>query len=141
MPLFLIFLIIPLVEIALFIEIGGFIGLWPTLGIVILTAILGSSLLRSQGTAAIADIKANLRKARDPSYQLVHGALILVGGVLLLTPGFFTDAAGLLLLVPQFRQFAIKRASVKVARKMAARQRQNQEKPDIIEGDFHHIDR
>lgn len=141
MPLFLIFLTVPLIEIALFIEVGGFIGLWPTLGVVVLTAIAGSTLLRSQGSAAMAHIKSSFRNARDPSGPLAHGALILIGGVLLLTPGFFTDTMGLLLLVPQFRDFAIKRASRKVSAKIAQSRPQPRQNPDIIEGDFQNLDR
>ncbi|NNK77594.1 MAG: FxsA family protein, partial [Litoreibacter sp.] len=94
MWLFVLFVTVPIVEIALFIQIGGLIGLWPTLGIVILTAILGTILVRSQGLMALAQVRDNLNELRDPTESLAHGAMILASGLLLLTPGFFTDFVG-----------------------------------------------
>jgi UPF0716 protein FxsA len=106
MWLFLLFLTIPLIEIGLFIQIGGFLGLWPTLGIVVLTAILGTALVRSQGAVAIAKLRRSFDELNDPTEPLAHGAMILFSGALLLTPGFFTDAIGFLLLIPGVRSFA-----------------------------------
>ena len=100
MWIFLALVAIPIIEIALFIEIGGWIGLWPTIGVVILTALVGTLLLRQQGFATINDLQNRLNEGRDPSVALAHGAMILVAGVVLLTPGFFTDAVGFLLLIP-----------------------------------------
>ncbi|MBV0913507.1 FxsA family protein [Anianabacter salinae] len=118
MWLFLAFLLVPLIEIALFIQVGGLIGLWPTLGIVILTAVLGTVLVRAQGARALTQLRSSFSELRDPAEPLAHGAMILVSGALLLTPGFFTDAVGFLLLVPQFRAAAYRylRARVKVKR-------------------------
>ena len=90
--LFLIFLGVPIIEIALFIKVGGAIGLLPTLAIVILTAIAGTALMRRQGLKALDQLRASLEQGGDPVGPIAHGALILVAGVLLLTPGFFTDA-------------------------------------------------
>ncbi|MDB6178122.1 FxsA family protein [Paracoccus sp. Z330] len=103
MWLFWLFVAIPIVEIALFIQVGGLIGLWPTLAIVILTAVIGSSLMRSQGASALAEVQRSFNELRDPSRPLAHGVMILIAGMLLLTPGFFTDTVGLLLLVPKLR--------------------------------------
>lgn len=103
MWLFVLFLTIPLIEIALFIQVGGLIGLWPTLAIVIVTAFLGTALLRSQGTQAMDNLRRSLSALQDPSESLAHGAMILFAGALLLTPGFFTDAVGFALMVPQVR--------------------------------------
>jgi UPF0716 protein FxsA len=103
MWLFVIFVAVPIIEIGLFIQVGGWLGLWPTLAIVVLTAFLGTVLVRSQGIAAMGNIKSNLNEFRDPTESLAHGAMILVSGILLLTPGFFTDAAGFALLVPPIR--------------------------------------
>jgi UPF0716 protein FxsA len=103
MRLFLILLIVPIVEIGLFIEVGGLIGTWPTIGIVILTALLGSWLLRRQGLAAMRDVQSRLQAGDSPGQLLAEGAMILFAGALLLTPGFFTDATGLLLLLPPVR--------------------------------------
>lgn len=103
MWLFVLFLTVPLIEIALFIQIGGWIGLLPTLGIVVLTAILGTYLVRSQGAHALAQLRGSFNELRDPTEPLAHGAMILFSGALLLTPGFFTDAVGFALLVPAVR--------------------------------------
>ncbi|WP_373355347.1 FxsA family protein [Pseudoroseicyclus sp. CXY001] len=98
------FIAVPLIEIALFVQVGGFIGLWPTLAIVLVTAILGTQLVRREGARAIGDLKRSFNELRDPSEPLAHGAMILVAGALLLTPGFFTDACGFALLVPPVRR-------------------------------------
>jgi UPF0716 protein FxsA len=103
MWLFLAFLAIPLIEIGLFIQVGGAIGLWPTLGIVVLTAILGTWLVRAQGSLAMNNLRQSFSRLEDPAEPLAHGAMILVSGALLLTPGFFTDAVGFALLVPGVR--------------------------------------
>jgi UPF0716 protein FxsA len=103
MYLFIAFLMVPLIEIGLFIQVGDAIGLWPTLGIVVLTAILGTSLVRSQGRLALGQMRNSFQTLSDPAEPLAHGAMILFAGALLLTPGFFTDAIGFALLVPPVR--------------------------------------
>lgn len=108
MPLFLLLVAVPIVEIALFIQIGGWIGLWWTIGIVIVTAVLGAVLLRVQGMAALAEVQDALRRGGNPAPAMAHGALILVAAVLLLIPGFFTDGVGFLLLVPPVRALVIR---------------------------------
>ena len=108
MPLFLILVAVPIIEIALFIQVGGFIGLWPTLAIVVATALAGTILLRSQGIATLNRLQSSMREGRNPAGPMAHGALILIAGILLLTPGFFTDAVALLLLVPPIRSALIK---------------------------------
>lgn len=107
MWLLILFLAIPLIEIALFIKVGGWLTLWPTLGIVVATALLGSFLVRQQGLAVLNDLRRSMSELRDPTAPLAHGALILLAGALLLTPGFFTDAVGLLLMVPAVRRQVI----------------------------------
>jgi UPF0716 protein FxsA len=96
-------LVIPLAEIAAFVVIGGQIGVWATLGMVLLTAVIGSILLRWQGVGLFNKINAEMRANRVPGRELVHGVMILVAGVLLLTPGFITDSLGFLLFVPALR--------------------------------------
>ena len=103
MWLFLAFLAVPLIEIALFIQVGGLIGLWPTLLIVVLTAVVGTWLVRSQGQMALGNLRGSFSRLQDPTEHLAHGAMILFAGALLLTPGFFTDALGLALLTPPVR--------------------------------------
>ncbi|AUH33208.1 FxsA family protein [Paracoccus tegillarcae] len=114
MWLFILFIAIPLIEIGLFIQVGGLIGLWPTLAVVLLTAVIGTALMRSQGSRALAEIQRNISEFRDPSQPMAHGAMILFAGALLLTPGFFTDATGLLLLIPGFRTWALRQAGKRV---------------------------
>ena len=101
--LFLLFLIVPLIEIGLFIAIGGVIGLWPTLLGVVVTALIGSAVLRVQGLSLLAEIQRLMNAGRMPAQQLVEGVLLAVAGALLLTPGYFTDAVGFVLLVPTAR--------------------------------------
>jgi UPF0716 protein FxsA len=103
MWLLILFVAIPLIEIALFIQVGGWLTLWPTLAIVVLTAVLGTVLVRQQGLRVLRDAQQALEELRDPLAPLAHGAMILLAGALLLTPGFLTDTMGLLLLVPAVR--------------------------------------
>lgn len=101
--LLLLFIGVPVLEIYLFIEVGGLIGTWPTIGIVILTAIVGSTMVRLQGLSVLAEAQRQADAGKPPVAQLAHGLMILIAGVLLLTPGFFTDAVGLALLIPPVR--------------------------------------
>ena len=103
MWLILAFLAIPVIEIAIFIQVGGLIGLWPTLGLVLLTAVIGTVLVRSQGAQTLAALRRSLADMSDPSESLAHGAMILFAGALLLTPGFFTDVLGFALLIAPVR--------------------------------------
>jgi UPF0716 protein FxsA len=97
------FIVVPIIEIALFIEVGGRIGLWSTLGLVVLTAIVGTWLLRAQGLAVLMRARTELDGGRLPARELFDGACLLVAGAFLLTPGFFTDGLGFLLLFPPVR--------------------------------------
>lgn len=143
MWLFFIFIAVPIIEIALFIQLGGFIGLFPTLAIVVLTAIIGTHLVRQQGRQALDNLRGSFSQLQDPSEPLAHGAMILFAGALLLTPGFFTDAVGFALLVPAFRTMAFNyiRARVKVQSfQMGAQQHSYQSTPeDIIETEYHEV--
>jgi UPF0716 protein FxsA len=100
------FIAIPIIEIGLFIEIGGWIGLWPTLAIVIVTAFAGTTLLRLQGLAVLQRAQASMARNELPVQEVFDGLCLLIAGILLLTPGFFTDAVGFMLFVPPFRRFA-----------------------------------
>ena len=108
MWLFVLFIAVPIIEIALFIQIGGFLGFWVTMLIVILTAIIGTRLVKSQGLNAIKDVQNSFINGGNTANSLINGALILVAGVLLLTPGFFTDFIGLTFLIPSTRSWWIK---------------------------------
>ncbi len=94
---------VPLLVIAVFIEVGGLIGLWPTLALIVLTALLGSWQLRAQGLATLARGRAAMDRGELPARELFDGLCLLVAGALLLTPGFVTDGFGALLFVPGLR--------------------------------------
>lgn len=114
MWLFILLILVPIIEIALFIQIGGAIGLWPSLAIVVITALIGSTLLRRQGLAALANVQGSVAGGQNPMDHLAHGAFIIVAGIVLLTPGFFTDAIGFLLLVPPVRAALIKAGAARM---------------------------
>lgn len=103
MFLFILLVAVPIIEIWLFLEIGGLIGTWPTIAIVVLTALIGSMMLRHQGLSAMRGMQSRLAAGEAPGRLLADGAMILIAGALLLTPGFFTDAVGFALLVPPVR--------------------------------------
>jgi len=140
MWLLIAFIAVPLIEIALFIEVGGAIGLWPTLAIVVLTAVIGTALLRRQGLAEMNRLRAALDGQGDPSAPLVHGAMILFAGALLLTPGFFTDAVGFALLLPPVRDFIFSRLRERIILHAAREGNGGPPRPDIIEGDYEPVD-
>jgi UPF0716 protein FxsA len=97
------FVLIPIAELWLIIEVGGAIGVLPTLGLLILDSILGYALLRSQGRAAWARFNEAIARNKVPAREVFDGAMIILGGALLLTPGFITDIFGLCLLLPPSR--------------------------------------
>ena len=101
--LLLFFIGVPILEIAVFIKAGNLIGLWPTLATVVITAVVGATLLRAQGLAALGRVRSQLNEGRIPVEEVFTGACLLVGGALLLTPGFITDTVGFLLLIPPVR--------------------------------------
>ncbi|MDR3475697.1 MAG: FxsA family protein [Devosia sp.] len=101
--IFLAFLAIPLIEIALFVLIGQAIGLWPTLLGVVVIALLGSAIIRHQGLALLAEVRGTMGRGQLPARALADAMLVSIAGVLMVTPGYFTDLVGLLLLVPAVR--------------------------------------
>lgn len=102
--LFLLFVVTPIAEIGLFIVVGGRIGILPTLGVVVVTAIIGASLVSRQGRGELARARRTIMQGSFPGREMAHGAMILVAGALLLTPGFLTDGIGFALLVPGIRE-------------------------------------
>ncbi|WP_193212866.1 FxsA family protein [Luteolibacter marinus] len=107
--LFLLFITVPLIELALFLTVGEWIGLPTTLAIVILTGLLGAWLTKSQGLRVLQAYRQSMAAGRLPHQEVLEGLLILVAGAVLLTPGFLTDAIGFLLLTPPVRAVAVKR--------------------------------
>ena len=103
--LFLIFVVVPIIEIALFIQAGEWFGLGPTLFTIVLTAVIGISLLRQQGLSTLYKAQQKMNQGEIPAMEMVEAIMLAIAGALLITPGFFTDAVGFLLLVPMFRRF------------------------------------
>lgn len=106
MWVFALFLAVPLIEIGLFVTVGGWLTLWPTLAIVLFTGVLGAYLVRWQGMGVLREMQSAGAQS-DPLSPLAHGALILIGGFMLMLPGFFTDFIGFCLMVPAVRSLMI----------------------------------
>lgn len=102
--LFLAFLIVPFVEIYVLLQVGSLIGAFPTIFLVVFTAVLGAWLLRRQGFATWQRFQTALSQGEIPAYEMIEGPILLVGGALLLTPGFFTDFLGFACLIPALRR-------------------------------------
>ncbi len=139
--LLLAFIGVPAAEIALFIVVGGEIGVWPTIGLIILTAVGGSMLIRHQGMRTLLSARETLARQELPLQEAFDGICLVAAGFLLLTPGFMTDSIGLLLLVPPFRTLIrgpiIRRMNVHVATGFGPRPPGGS--GPIIDGDFHEI--
>jgi UPF0716 protein FxsA len=130
MRIFAAFLVWPLVEIALFVVIGGRIGLWPTLIWVVLSALLGIMVMRLAAARQAMALRDGLRAVRDPAGLAAAGILSMLAGVLLILPGFLTDAIGLVLLLPPVQGLVARYAATRftVIRPQGA--------GDIIDGDY-----
>ena len=101
--LFILFITIPLIEITILIEIGKIVGAAYTIILIIGTAALGAALLRNQGLSTLAKVQMNMDQGNLPATELIEGLMLLIAGALLLTPGFFTDVFGFLVLIPALR--------------------------------------
>ncbi|MGR3983697.1 MAG: FxsA family protein [Gammaproteobacteria bacterium] len=118
---FLLFLLVPLVEVYFLIEIGGRIGAFPTIALVVLTAALGAMLVRAQGFSTYLRVQRQLALGESPAQMLLEGLALFVAGALLLTPGFFTDAVGFALLTPPLRRRIIEALLQRALRAQARR--------------------
>lgn len=136
MPFFIIFVIIPLTEISLFIAVGERIGVLSTLLLCVLMAILGSILLRQQGMATLLSAHRSMAKGDMPLQEVFDGICLALAGVLLMTPGFLTDAMGFALLVPAVRVRVLRWAQ----RYFEGQIRAQEERSGIIEIDFERVD-
>src|SRR4051794_32692397 len=103
LPLILLFILLPILEIYVIIQVGQAIGPWWTIALLIADSILGAMLMRGQGRAVWRRFNAAIGEGRPPAREIVDGALVILGGALLLTPGFVTDIFGLALLLPPSR--------------------------------------
>ena len=134
MLLILILIGIPLIEIYFLIEVGSEIGALQTIGLSILTALLGTTLVRHQGFGVLMRVREASDRGDVPALEMLDGALLLVAGLFLLLPGFFTDTAGFLLLIPPLRRSLIRRYAKVTPVSAASAGGQNE--PRVIEGDF-----
>ena len=116
--LFLIFALVPVIELAILIQVGSFIGGLNTVTIVILTALAGAYMVRLEGLGVMFRIQKNMQEGIFPGDEMINGAMILMAGALLLTPGFFTDVIGFLLVFPVSRKFIKKAVTPYIRKKM-----------------------
>jgi UPF0716 protein FxsA len=140
MPVVLGLLLWPLIEIALFVTLGGWLGLWATLGIVLGTAVAGVLLMRWQGLRAVADLRRRVKDMRNPLTMVADQAIFMLAGVLLVLPGFFTDFLGLLLLVPPVRYALVAVAARRVVMPGAARPQYSADRDDVIDGEYAEVE-
>ena len=137
--LFLLFLIVPIIEMIVLIQVGAWIGVVPTVLLVVFTATLGVWLLRWQGLATWFRLQQRLASGELPGNELLEGAMLLVGGALLLTPGFVTDAVGFVCLIPVLRRPLARRLMRVLLRNVVARSGRGGATSDervIIDGEF-----
>jgi len=114
------FVVVPLVELYLLLWIGRFIGFWPTVGIVLVTGLLGSTLAKREGLKVWRAWQRSLETLTPPEQGVVDGVLVLIGGALLITPGVLTDMLGLMLLIPTTRGLVAARVRRAIDRRIAA---------------------
>ena len=146
--LFAIFAVMTLLEIYVLMTVGDVIGNWQTVLLVIMTALIGSTLLRQQGWSTMAKAQQSIAEGKTPAFEMLEGVVILVSGVLLITPGFITDSLGLLGLMPWSRRYFINHILEKNAERVFSQRNsvfihktKNQEKTsnnknETIEGEF-----
>lgn len=148
--LFLLFAILPIIEIALLINVGEIIGGWNTVGIVIITAFVGAYLVRKEGLSTLTTAQQKMQSGAMPGQEMAEGFLLVIAGVLLVTPGFVTDGIGFLLSMPLTRPLIakslLKQLTVKVVngqqqahfyhQQQWSNQPYTQQEEDIIEGEF-----
>lgn len=114
MWLLLPFVVLPIIEIALFIQVGGAIGVMPVIALVLASAVAGVAIMRHQGARAALDVQQAMREVGDPTRPMAHGALSMIGAVLMVVPGLFSSALGLLLQLPPLRDLILRRMAARV---------------------------
>ena len=112
--LLLLFVFLPMIELYLLIMLGARIGPMPTIGLIVLTGVIGASLARQQGLSTLAKIQNELKQGRAPTQELVEGAMIVVGGLVLLTPGILTDLFGFSMMIPGIRRSLARQFKVRI---------------------------
>jgi UPF0716 protein FxsA len=136
------FILVPLAEIAVLIRVGSWIGLVPTLALIVLTAVIGTVMLRRQGFAVLTRAQRQLEQGAMPVAEVFEGLCLLFAGALLLTPGFITDTCGALLLLPPVRAFLYRRAGGWLERHVvrAPGEPPAPRQPPVLDGEFEEIE-
>lgn len=140
------FILVPIIEIYVLVSVGTKIGALNTILAVIVTAVIGTVLLRQQGVQTLAKVQRSMQQGIPPAVELLEAALLLVGGVLLLTPGFITDLLGFSFLIPQSRHFLATRVlknvvlTARSGRSHSSRGPQGKTGGNIIEGEYRQED-
>jgi|TARA_B100000929_G_scaffold29332_1_gene21528 UPF0716 protein FxsA len=130
------FIVLPILEMYILIEVGGFIGALNTIGLVLLTALLGLILLRQQGFRTLLNARNKLMQAELPTEELVTGIFLAVGGALLLTPGFVTDFIGFMCLLPFTRSFLMSLIATSFFDVSGFSQKKEEKQGNWIEGEY-----
>jgi len=138
-----VFLVIPIIEVYLLIEVGGLIGAGWTILLIVITAIIGVNLLRQQGISTLMRANQAMSQGQVPAMEMMEGLFLAVGGALLITPGFFTDAIGFICLLPFTRRGIIKylllNSTIKASYSVH-QEKQGRSDKHTIEGEFHRED-
>ena len=135
MWVFLAILAVPLIEIGLFVVIGGVIGVWATLAWVLISAMLGLTVLRRVGMSGAVTLRSDMQELRDAQSPVAHRVMLVMAGTLLLLPGFFTDALGLLLLIRPVRTGLIRL----IVRRMGLDAATAPMPADVIDGEWREV--
>ena len=140
MPVFILFLVVPVAEIYLLMEVGSLVGAPWTIFLVVLTAVLGAWLVRLQGIVTWQRFQTSLKRDGLPAMELIEGLCLLIAGALLLTPGFFTDAVGFACLTPPLRRAVIRHLLRRGAWKVPTGQARAGSSSRSLDGDYERID-
>lgn len=139
--LVLVFIAIPLVELYVLIQVGAVIGVLPTIGLCVFTAVAGAALIRHQGVSTLMRVRASMDRGELPANELIEGVLLLVAGASLLTPGFVTDCIGFILLIPPVRRGIARRFIESRSVRVGPGGGRGPHRPDdVIEGEFRRLD-
>ena len=141
--LLLLFILVPLVELWFLIKVGGWIGALPTVALTIMTAVIGASLARLQGLKTLLRMRQTMARGETPAVEVIEGVLLFAAALMLLTPGFFTDALGFACLLPPIRRpvawWVLQRMTV-VTPAAKAQRPAGRHQPRTLEGEFHRED-
>ena len=143
---FLFFIVVPLIEVMLFITIGKYIGLWNTIIIIIITGIIGAVLVKSQGITILNKALEEIKSNKIPIFSIFEGIAILIAGAFLLTPGFLTDTLGCILLIPKTRNLIISYIATHLKKRTVYKEKSTyypdeaDKKNKIFEGDYEEIE-